>query len=494
MLDTVDLDRKLDQARYERVYPELRDRLSRLQRAVFEEKIPVLVVFEGWDASGKGDTIEKLVGRIDPRGYVVHLTRAPTEDEELRPFLWRFWSRLPERGGIGIFDRSWYRRLLADRVEKLVPRRVWESAYEEINQFERMLSDDGTLIVKFFLHISKAEQRRRFEKIEKSQYESWRVTRQDWKAHQKYARYRLAADEMLERTGTAWAPWTVVPSTDKYLRRVQVFETLAAGMEKALEAARAAPLAEPRKRPPPARRKTQRTVLDTVDLSRKLSPARYEKEVERWQGRLRELEFACYSARLPVIAAFEGWDAAGKGGAIRRLVGSLDPRGYTVLPIAAPKGDEATHHYLWRFWKRLPKAGHIAVFDRTWYGRVLVERVEGFCREAAWRRAYHEIKEFERSLTNAGTVLVKYWLQISPEVQLQRFQAREKEPAKRYKITDEDWRNREKWDMYRAAVDDMITQTSTTYAPWTIVEADDKGWARIRCLRTLVEAIEKGLG
>lgn len=494
MLDTVDLDRKLDRARYEASYPRLRDRLSGLQRAIFEEKIPVVVVFEGWDASGKGDTIEKLVGRIDPRGYEVQLTRAPTEEEQLRPFLWRFWTRLPERGGIAIFDRSWYRRVLAERVEKRVPRRVWESAYEEINQFERVLTDDGMLVVKFFLHIGKEEQRQRFRKIERSKYESWRVTRQDWKAHARYAQHRAAADEMLERTSTAWAPWTVVPATDKRFRRVHVFETLALAMEKALEAARARKAAAPQKKPAPRVRRSDRTILDTVDLSRKLSPARYEKELARWQGRLRELEFACYAARLPVIAAFEGWDAAGKGGAIRRLVGPLDPRGYTVIPIAAPKGDEATHPYLWRFWKRLPKAGHIAVFDRTWYGRVLVERVEGFCSEAEWRRAYHEINEFERSLCNAGTVLVKYWLHVSPEAQLARFRAREKDPAKRYKITDEDWRNREKWDVYRAAVHDMITQTSTTYAPWTIVEADDKSWARVRCLETLVKAVEKGLG
>ncbi|HET6414499.1 MAG TPA: hypothetical protein VFG53_20790 [Anaeromyxobacter sp.] len=494
MLDTVDLARTLSPAPYEKSYPELRDRLSLLQRSVFEEKIPVLLVFEGWDASGKGDTIEKLVGRIDPRGYVVHLTRAPTEEEELRPFLWRFWTRLPERGGLAIFDRSWYRRVLADRVEKLVPKRVWESAYDEVNQFERMLSDDGTLVVKFFLHIAKEEQRRRFRRMEKSEYESWRVTRQDWKAHGRYDRYRLAADEMLERTSTAWAPWTVVPSTDKRFRRVHVFETLAQAMEKALEAKRAPKAAPAPRRPPSPLRRSDRTVLDSVDLKVRLTPARYEKERAHWQKRLRELEFACYTARLPVIAAFEGWDAAGKGGAIRRLVGSLDPRGYTVIPIAAPKGDEATHHYLWRFWKKLPKAGHIAVFDRTWYGRVLVERVEGFCKEADWRRAYHEINEFERSLTNAGAVLVKYWLHISPESQLERFRAREKDPGKRYKITEEDWRNREKWDLYRAAVHDMITQTSTTYAPWTIVEAEDKFWARIRCLKTLVEAVEKGLG
>ena len=493
MLDTVDLARTLAPAPYEKSYPQLRDRLSLLQRSVFEEKIPVLLVFEGWDASGKGDTIEKLVGRIDPRGYVVHLTRAPTEEEELRPFLWRFWTRLPERGGIAIFDRSWYRRVLADRVEKLVPKRVWESAYDEVNQFERMLSDDGALVVKFFLHIAKEEQRRRFRRMEKSEYESWRVTRQDWKAHGRYDRYRVAADEMLERTSTAWAPWTVVPSTDKRFRRVHVFETLAQAMEKALEAKRVPKAAPAPRRPPSPVRRSDRTVLDSVDLKVRLTPARYEKERAQWQKRLRELEFACYTARLPVIAAFEGWDAAGKGGAIRRLVGSLDPRGYTVIPIAAPKGDEATHHYLWRFWKKLPKAGHIAVFDRTWYGRVLVERVEGFCKEADWRRAFHEINEFERSLTNAGAVLVKYWLHISPESQLERFRAREKDPGKRYKITEEDWRNREKWDLYRAAVHDMITQTSTTYAPWTIVEAEDKYWARIRCLKTLVEAVEKGL-
>jgi polyphosphate kinase 2 (PPK2 family) len=504
MLDTVDLARKLDRTRYEGRYRKLRDRLALLQREIFEEKVPVLLVFEGWDASGKGDVIEKLVGRIDPRGYEVQLTRAPTEDELLRPFLWRFWTRLPERGGIAIFDRSWYRRVLTDRVEREVPRRTWESAFEEINQFERMLTDDGALVVKFFLHISRAEQERRFRKIEKSKYESWRVTRQDWKAHRRYDEYRAAADEMLERTSTPWGPWTAVPATDKRWRRVQVLETLAAAMEKALADRKARPAASPGsawKAAAPAAaprragsRRADRTILDTVDLGQRLTPARYEKELARWQGRLRELEFACYTARVPVIAAFEGWDAAGKGGAIRRLIGSLDPRGYTVIPIAAPKGDEATHHYLWRFWKRLPKAGHIAVFDRTWYGRVLVERVEGYCTEAEWRRAYHEINEFERSLANSGAVLVKYWLHVSAETQLERFRAREKDPAKRYKITEEDWRNREKWDLYRAAVHDMVTQTSTTYAPWTIVEADDKSWARIRCLRTLVEAVEKRLG
>jgi polyphosphate kinase 2 (PPK2 family) len=494
MLDTVDLDRKMKRATYERCFRPLRDQLSALQRSIYESKVPVLLVFEGWDASGKGDAIEKLVGRIDPRGYEVHVTRDPTEEERMHPFLWRFWNRLPERGGMGIFDRSWYRRVLEDRVEGEIPRREWEAAYEEINQFERMLAQDGAVLVKFFLHISRAEQRRRFERLERSEYESWRVTRSDWKAHRRYQAYRRAVDEMLERTSTPWAPWTVVPATDKRYRRVRVFETLAEAMERALEGHHAARRAPP---PPPARRPPRRldhTVLDDVELGRKLPPARYEKELSRWQERLRELEFACYRERRPVIAAYEGWDAAGKGGSIRRVIGSLDPRGYTVIPIAAPQGDEATHHYLWRFWRRIPKAGHLAIFDRTWYGRVLVERIEGFCTEAEWRRAYHEINEFERSLHQFGAVLVKFWLHVSRGVQLQRFREREADPGKRYKITEEDWRNREKWELYRSAVHDMVTQTSTTYAPWTIVEADDKNWARIRCIRTIAEAIERRLG
>jgi len=491
MLETVDLKRKLDRPSYERAFRPLRDRLSALQRAVYQARIPVLLLFEGWDGAGKGDTIEKLVGRIDPRGYEVHVTRAPTEEEELRPFLWRFWTRLPERGGIGIFDRSWYRRVLSDRVERGVPKAAWQTAYEEINQFERMLAEDGTLVVKFFLHISRAEQRRRFEEMEASRHEAWRVTRQDWKAHRKYGAYAEAAEEMLERTSTPWAPWTVVAATDKRHRRVRVFETLAEAMERALQTHRerqAAPPARPKKP-----RKLERTVLDDVDLSSALPEARYQKELSRWQRRLRQLEFACYRKRVPVVVGYEGWDAAGKGGSIRRAIGSLDPRGYTVIPIAAPKGDEATHHYLWRFWKRIPKAGHIAIFDRTWYGRLLVERVEGFCSEAEWRRAFHEINEFERSLFHFGAVLVKFWLHVSRETQLLRFRERERDPQKRYKITEEDWRNREKWEPYRTAVHDMVSQTSTRYAPWTIVEADDKNWARIRCLRTLVEAIEHRL-
>jgi polyphosphate:AMP phosphotransferase len=498
MLETVDLGRAVDRATYQRSFRPLRDRLQALQRQVYEARIPVAVVLEGWDAAGKGDTIEKLVGRLDPRGYKVHAIHAPTPEEAMRPFLWRFWTRVPGRGEIAIFDRSWYHRVLVDRVEGDAPRWLWQQAYAEINAFERMLADDGAAILKFWLHISAGEQRRRFEKIERSKFDSWRVTKKDWKAHRRYPAYHEAAEEMLERTTTPQAPWTIVEATDKHYRRLRVLETIAGGLEEALEARRRAP---PAARPqPPARRKPgaraslrERTVLDEVDLSLRMPERRYAKELKRWQARLRELEFTCYERRRPVVVVYEGWDAAGKGGNIKRVIGALDPRGYSVIPIAAPRGDDATHHYLWRFWNRIPKAGHFAIFDRSWYGRVLVERVEGYCTEAEWRRAFHEINEFELALHHFGTVIVKLWLHISKAEQLRRFRERQRLDFKRFKITDEDWRNREKWDRYREAVADAIGRTSTSYAPWTIVEADDKPWSRIKAMRTISEAIAAGL-
>jgi polyphosphate kinase 2 (PPK2 family) len=495
MLETLDLDKEIPKAEYDKSFGALRDKLDDLQRELYDAKIPLCIVFEGWDAAGKGDSIEKLVGRLDPRGYKVHPIYDPSEEEALRPFLWRFWNRLPGRGEIAIFDRSWYRRVLNDRVDEAVPRQVWQSAFNEITQFERMLTDDGMVIVKFWLHISEKEQRKRFEKIEKSKYDRWRVTKKDWEAHKQYDDYLEAAEEMLERTSTAYAPWTVVEATDKYYRRIKIFKTiLDAGLAAlAARAEEAKPKRTARASVAVPALKQMKTVLDQVDLDKKLTEKKYEEELVRYQARLRELEFACYDARMPVIIAYEGWDAAGKGGNIRRVIGSLDPRGYDVVPIAAPKGDEATHHYLWRFWRHIPKAGHITIFDRTWYGRVLVERIEGFCSEAEWRRAYQEIKEFELSLSNYGTVLVKFWLHLSKEEQLRRFKERESLEHKQYKITEEDWRNRDKWELYRQAVADAVTATSTTYAPWTIVEAEDKLWARIKALKTITEAIEQGL-
>ena len=496
MLETLDLDKSISKEAYSKSFPELRDKLRDLQRQTYDAKIPVAVVFEGWDAAGKGETVGKLVERLDPRGVRVHPISAPLEDERLRPFLWRFWTKIPGRGEMAVFDRSWYGRVLVERVDKLIKPEQWRSAYNEIAQFERMLTDDGMVIVKFWLHISEKEQKKRFKEIEKSKYDSWRVTKEDWEHHKQYDDYARAAEEMFERTNTAYAPWTIVEATDKRYRLIKVFKTLADAMQTALAAKmeKAPPKRAARASVSVQALKEMETVLDKVDLDQSLKRKEYEEQLKEYQFRLRELEFRCFEERRPVIIGYEGWDAAGKGGNIRRVTEALDPRGYSVIPIAAPKGDDATHHYLWRFWRQLPKAGHLAIFDRTWYGRVMVERIEGFCSEAEWRRAYQEINEFELSLTNFGLILVKFWLHISKDEQLRRFKERQKIEYKQYKITDEDWRNREKWDAYRQAVVDMIQNTSTSYAPWTIVEANDKLFARIRALSTIVEALEKGLG
>jgi AMP-polyphosphate phosphotransferase len=494
MLETIDLDKHIAKSAYDKSFQSLRDQLDDLQRQVRETGIPVCILFEGWDAAGKGDSIEKLVGRLDPRGYKVHPVYEPDVEEALRPFLWRFWRALPGKGEIGIFDHSWYRRVLGERVRKECTRQEWQSAFGEITTFERMLADDGMVFIKLFLHISEKEQGKRFAKLEKSRYDRWRVTRKDWKAHKQYKQYFAAANEALERTSTAYAPWTVVESTDRHYRRIKIFKTIVDAMKNAVAAkADAGKPTRARASVAVPALKEMKTVLDDVDLTRKLSEKKYAAELLSLQVELRQLEFRCFEERMPVIIGYEGWDAGGKGGNIKRVIGCLDPRGYDVIPIAAPKGDEATHHYLWRFWTKIPKAGHIAIFDRTWYGRVLVERVEGFCSEAEWRRAYQEINEFELSLHNYGMVLVKFWMHISKEEQLRRFKERETLDYKRYKITDEDYRNREKWDVYRQAVADMITNTSTTYAPWTIVEANDKLWARIKAMRTIANAIAKGL-
>ncbi len=495
MLENVDLSKSLDKKTYKEWMPKLRQELWDLQRQSLEADVPIAVLFEGWDAAGKGDSINYLAEWLDPRGAHVHPISAPLEDELLRPFLWRFWLKLPEQGRMAIFDRSWYGRVLIERIDKLCTKKEWRQAYEEINQFERQLTDDGMVIVKFWLHISKKEQKKRFRKCEKDPLLRWKVTDEDWKHHKQYDDYLQAAEEMLERTSTSNAPWTVVESTDKRYRRMKIYQTLCEAIQEGLIK---------RKRremngeivPTPVEIPVLQqlpTVLETVDLSKTLSKEDYDTQSRKYQVRLRELEFECYRHRLPVVIAYEGWDASGKGGNIRRMTTHLDPRGYSVIPIAAPKGEETQHHYLWRFWKHIPKAGHLAIFDRSWYGRVMVERVEGFCTESEWRRAYQEIREFEQQLTNFGTVIAKFWIHISPEEQLRRFENRQDNEYKRYKLTDEDWRNREKWNLYREAVVDMLRYTSTTYAPWTIVEGNCKRWARVKTLRTLCDAIERAL-
>lgn len=493
-LNRIDLSKSLDKAAYKKQHAELTLRLGELQRQARALQVPVIIVFEGWDAAGKGTLINKLILALDPRGFNVYPTNAPTEEERLRPFLWRFWSKTPARGRIAVFDRSWYGRVLVDRVDKFVPKKTWRQSYDEINAFERQLDDDGSVIIKFFLHIAKDEQKKRFKKLIENPATAWKVSKEDWRHHKQYAKYATAVEDMVERTTKPWAPWTIVEAHDERFATIKMMKTaIAAIEEKIAEARKAAAGTTPAKAVVLRPRTIRGSILDKADLSLTLDRADYEDQIKELQQRMRDLEYELYKQRIPLVILFEGWDAAGKGGTIRRLTSRLDPRGYEVIPIIAPNDVEKAHHYLWRFWVPFPKAGHIAIFDRSWYGRVMVERVEKFCSETDWKRAYQEINEMEEQWTNYGTILVKFWLHIDRDEQLTRFNDRQNTPYKKWKITDEDWRNREKWSAYKTAVDEMLARTSTIHAPWTVVEAACKLHARVKTLNTIIAAVEKRL-
>lgn len=492
MLDKIDLSRKMTATEYREQMNNLEIEIGELQRQARENEIPIIVIFEGWDAAGKGTLINNLILPLDPRGFKVHTFGRANEEERFRPFLWRYWNKIPSRGRIVILDRSWYIRVLDERVNKTIRKNKWKRSYESIKSFEKQLVDGGYLIVKFFVHIDKKIQKERLKKLEKNKATSWRVTKEDWKNNKRYEKYVPAIEEMIERTDTDYAPWTIVEGHDRKYATVKVFKTFLNQLEQALDR-RKSEIKNIKQIKMGINEPLNSSILDKIDPSSSIDKKEYTSRLNKAQEKLRELEYEIYFKRLPVVIAYEGWDAAGKGGNIRRLTAKLDPRGYEVIPVGAPNEQERMFHYLWRFWRSFPKDGHIAIFDRSWYGRVLVERIEGFAAESEWKRAYSEINEMEKHWCDHGTILVKFWLHIDKETQLQRFEQRRDIPYKQWKITDEDWRNREKWDEYRAAVDEMLLRTSTTYAPWTVVESNSKFFARVKTLETVITAIDKKL-
>ena len=491
MLEKIDLSKKVDKKTYRRVMDEAEEKLGLLQRECKDAGIPVILVFEGMGAAGKGVQINRLIQALDPRGFDVYACDRPTEDEQMRPFLWRYWTKTPAKGRIAVFDRSWYRSVQVDRFDGLTREDKLGDAYQDILSFEKQLCDDGTVIMKFFLYIDKDEQKKRFKKLEGSKETSWRVTEEDWNRNKDFDRYLKMNEEMLEKTDTDYAPWVIIEAVDKDYAALKIVSTVMDRLEYELEHRRQEDGKQAQRQESKTRERFKNGVLSGIDLSKSLTEEEYKTRLKKLQKRLAELHSELYRLRIPVVIGFEGWDAGGKGGAIKRLTSNLDPRGYRVNPTAAPNDIEKVHHYLWRFWNSVPKAGHIAIFDRTWYGRVMVERIEGFCSEAEWRRAYQEINEMESHMANAGAVVLKFWLHIDKDEQERRFKERQANPAKQWKITDEDWRNREKWDQYEEAVNEMLIRTSTTYAPWIVVEGNDKRYARVKALQTVVDALEK---
>lgn len=492
MLDNLDLTLALDKDTYSSKIEVLMRQLRSLQQACREKNLPIVLVLEGWAAAGKGALVKKMVGYMDPRGFAVHPIWPSSAEERHYPFLWRFWQKLPAYGRIGIFYHSWYTHVLEDRLFERVSTAEIPMAMRQINAFERQMVDDGAAIAKFWIHLSRKELKRRLKKLEADPLQAWRVRPEDWHQAKNYDEYAAFAEEMVIQTSTGPAPWTLVEGDCQRWARVKVLTQMAATITEALDRfhIQCAPvkmLVQEHLEP------TEPDFLAQVDLTQALSPDEYKQQLREEQARLSKLQLSIYEHQIPVLVLFEGWDAAGKGGAIKRLTDILDPRSYVVSPFAAPTHDEKVHHYLWRFWRQLPTAGKIAIFDRSWYGRVLVERVEGFATEPEWRRAYQEINEFEEQLTSAGYVVVKLWLHISREEQLKRFTERQNNPLKQYKLTEEDWRNREKWPFYEVAVNHMIQRTSTPTAPWTIIAANDKYFARVKIIQAVTQAIRQGL-
>ncbi|MBC7932003.1 MAG: polyphosphate:AMP phosphotransferase [Rubrivivax sp.] len=489
MFETAELGHKLSKEDFDAHEPDLRMRLVEAQEKLKDASFPVIILIGGVDGAGKGETVNLLHEWMDPRNLMTVAFDTPTDEERERPEAWRFWRALPPKGRIGIFFGSWYTRHIVERVYDKTTDAELDSALVRINTFEKELVDDGALVIKFWFHLSKAAQDARLRKLEKSPRTSWRVTKTDWKHFKLYDKFRSVSERTLRTTSTGEAPWIVVEGGDKRYRSVTVVNNILNLLSQRLEgdASRASAPAPPRETEDPF------TLLDTLDLSQSLDEEKYDKQLEKYQGRLNKLYREAKARGLSATLVFEGWDAAGKGGIVRRLTAAMDARDYRVIPIAAPSEEERAQHYLWRFWRHIPRQGRVTVFDRSWYGRVLVERVEGFAREADWRRAYAEIVDFERQLHEAGNVVLKFWVHVDADEQLRRFEARQATPHKKFKITDEDFRNREKRYDYELAANEMFDRTGTEFAPWHLVEANDKKFARIKVLKIFCDRLEDAL-
>jgi polyphosphate:AMP phosphotransferase len=493
MFESAELEHDMEKDRFEEELPHLRTELLDAQFDLIEAKqFPVILIVAGMEGTGVVDALTTAHKILDARHMVTFALDAPTREEAERPRMWRFWRVLPPKGEIGIYAGSWYSAPFTAHVLDKISDAEFEQQLEAIKRFETMLAAEGALILKFWLHLSKGDQKKKLKKLKKSERTKWRIEESRWGGSKRYQEVKKAAEHMMRVTGTEQAPWIPVNAANRYYRGLTVGKTILNTMRARLDQPQAAE-APPVTAPVAAPDVDQKTVLSALNLSLKLEKEDYKKQLRQYQDRLNELVWSKKFKKRSLVLVFEGNDAAGKGGNIRRVIEFLDPRRYRVNQFAAPTDEEKAQPYLWRFWRRLPRRGHIAIFDRSWYGRVLVERVEGFCSEADWRRAYGEINDFENEMAEAGSIVLKFWLAIDKDEQEARFKAREQTGYKRYKITDEDWRNREKWDEYAVAVCDMIDLTSTSVAPWTLVEANDKYYARVKVLKTICEQIEKNL-
>lgn len=537
MFETAELGRTIPKNIYKKTEPVLRRELLDLQENLRKQAdSQVILVFAGVDGAGKGETVNVLNEWMDPRWLITRAFDEPADVEKERPEFWRYWLALPPRGRIGMFLSSWYHPVVLERVYGTIEDAALERRLERITIFENELADDGAIILKFWMHLSRDAQQTRLKALEKDPLTRARVSERDWINWKKYDKFIAAAERVIMRTNSGKAPWNIVEGLDPKFRsltvgtilrdtlsrrleevqmekklkseiRAKAQADIAAKVDARLKATAERERADSEKasardkesdaRPDDVGTKSEAstlvTVLTQLDMSRSLEKSEYQKALKKWQAKLHELHLKARESGVSTIMVFEGPDASGKGGAIRRLISAMEARNFQVQGFAAPTDEEKAQNHLWRFWRHLERAGRFTIFDRSWYGRVLVERVEGFATEDEWRRAYGEINDFEAQLIEHGIVLVKVWIHITKNEQLERFRQREIVPYKSWKLTEEDWRNREKWDEYELAVNDMVQYTSTSLAPWTLVEGNDKRFARIKILQTVCERLETAL-
>lgn len=494
MFEVAELGNCITQDEYDKELPLLREQLLEAQTRIAEVGIPVIILFAGVDGAGKGDLSNLLSWWMDPRRIVTCAYERPTTEESERPEYWRFWRDLPAAGTTGVFLKGWYSKPLLQRAYGRITDAEFFNQLDQVVAFEESLVNNGALVLKFWMHLGRDQQEQRLRALEQDPLTAWRVRPKDWEHWGMYGEFVRTAEHLIARTSVGKAPWRIVEGSDPLYRSLEVGKRIVARINRALEdhETRVAAGKSVDKEPPPEPARGP-TVLSVLDLKKEIDRDAYDIRLSELQGRLNELHRMARAERLSTVLVFEGMDAAGKGGAIRRLTAALDARSCHVVSIGAPTDEERAHHYLWRFWRLLPRGGGVVIFDRSWYGRVLVERVEGFASTKEWQRAYREINNFEEHLVDRYAVVGKFWLQVSEKEQAKRFEERANVPHKRWKLTDEDWRNRKQRPAYERAVHDMVARTSTPSAPWVLIEADDKRYARIRVLEEVCSKLESAL-
>lgn len=465
-----------------------RNELAKRQQIIKDANLPVIVILEGWGTAGKGSALGSIIKYMDPRFFRVYNMDVKTEDEARKPFLYRHAAKMPEYGQFSFFDGGVMDEVTKLYLHKEIGEKEYKNRVQSIINYERQLRDNGYLVVKFFLDIDKKTQKERINKLLSGKNTKWRVSKDDIWQNENFDKCKKVYEQYLKDTDTVACPWHEITANDRDEVERFIANTIVSSIDAALKDKWVADI-------PENKYKLKEVLpLNEIELNGKeLSDEEYRKRLKELQKELKGLHNKLYQKRIPLIIAYEGWDAAGKGGNIKRIASALDPRGYEVFPIASPTKEEKNRHFLWRFYNRLPRTGHVAIYDRTWYGRVMVERLEGFCTENDWQRAFNEINEFEKDLTDWGAIVIKFWIQIDKDTQLDRFTVRQNTPEKQWKLTDEDWRNREKWDVYEEAINEMIAKTSTKFAPWNIIESNDKKYARIKTLEIVIDEIKKRL-